>query len=149
MDKRITFKMAEDGSRYDGTVVRRVTSDLSGSTVTLSETTTGQSLKEFKKQFPDEPIEGIYAGTFEQAVSKMSDDELAAMGLARKEGVEQAVTEEEEPEDLSPSHSHPRHLGFGTWELSDGSKVAKKDGGKDKAIELQADIDAQATEGDE
>ena len=77
MEKVIGYVMAPDGDFYEDQVLRRVTTNLAGITVTLSETTTGMSFDEFTVANPDIPVDGRSAMSLKDDVSRMTDEQLA------------------------------------------------------------------------
>jgi len=141
IDKVIGYVMAPLQSRYEGEVMRRVTSNLAGVQVTLSETTTGMSFEEFMLANPHIPVDGRSALTLSEDISRMTDEQLDRMGLVRKAGIEQQGERVDEEEDLTPHFTYPVHEGFGVYRFSDNTREKMK---KPEALARQAQLDAEA-----
>jgi len=139
-NQSIIFRMAADGTHYQGTVMRICMEEMDGLTITRSETTTGLSLRQFKDRYPNVNVEGVHQGSMAETVAHMTDEELEAIGLTRMEGFEQAVPEEKEPEKLEPTYTYPRHVGAGTFECSDGTRFKASEGGADAAEEYENEL---------
>ena len=140
IEKTISFTMAHPDSRYAGFVMRKVTSQLAGVTVTLSETTTGMDYEEFTKANPKIPVDGRSARNLQEDIMRMSDEDLSALGLTRAEGVQRMEEYVREEEDLTPTYNYPVHEGFGVWRFSDDTrkKCPKKD-----ALAHQKELDSK------
>lgn len=137
--KRITFRMAPDGSYYQGKVMRVVTRDLGGQQHVLSETSTGLEYDEFTELYPTEPVDGRSATNLADDLRSLSDEKLAKLGLKRMDDFEPEPEPEEEEEDLSPTYIYPVDQGYSWYLCSDGKKVQ----GKAAAKAYQAKLDGQ------
>ena len=138
MLKTIGYVMAPPQTRYEGMVMRRVTTDLSGVTVTLSETTTGMTFEEFMLANPTIPVDGRSAVSLSDDVSRMTDEQLDKLGLVRKSGVKQSPDAEFEDESFEITYTYPVHEGFGVYTFSDGTREKMK---KPLALSRQAELD--------
>ena len=141
IDKVIGYVMAPPQSRYEGEVMRRVTTNLAGVQVTLSETTTGATFEEFMLANPTIPVDGRSALSLSDDVSRMTNEQLDKLGLVRKAGVEQQPEFVKEEEDLSVHFTFPVHEGFGVYRFSDDTRGKMK---KPAALAKQALLDAEA-----
>jgi len=141
--KVIGYVMAPENDFYEGHVMRRVTQNLAGITVTLSETTTGMDFDEFTAANPHVPVDGRSAMSLVDDVSRMTDEQLAKMGLERMEGVEQAGPIEKEEELPEPKFTYPVHEGFGVYMFSDGKRMKMPKPAAPNAKIRQDELDAQ------
>ena len=141
MEKKIGYVMAPENSFYDGQVMRRVTTNLSGVTVTLSETTTGMDFEGFMEANPDIPVDGRSAMSLKDDVSRMTDEQLATMGLVRTDGTKQQTVAVVEDEVLEVKFNYPVHEGFGVYLFSDGTRKKMEKPARANAIAKQTTLD--------
>jgi hypothetical protein len=135
--KIITYRMAPENSFYESHVMRVVTQDLGGIIVVLSETTTGMTIDEFLEKYPKQKVDGRSAESFMADVSRLTDEQLAEMGLKRVGGTKQAPKPEREEEVIEPTFNYPIHEGYGWYQLSNGLKAK----GKEEAVKRQGLLD--------
>lgn len=125
---------------YAGKVIRRVTTLLGNQRIVTSEVPIAPDVQSFRASHPNQPLTGeqfVQPAKGDEDMAKvlreLSEEELATLGLERREP---EIVEPEQDEEPEPSE-YPVDCGNGWWEISNGRKIRDES----KARRVQAMLD--------